>query len=94
MATSWQYGKERGEQLFSKIVSDVDYLPKTGNILMTSGYIIDDELNQSSKLIEINKSTNEEVFEATLTLKTLRGNKSPIWGQTDILYRSQRMELK
>jgi arylsulfate sulfotransferase len=36
VAQVWQYGKNRGEELFSPIVSDVDYLP--GNTyLMTSG---------------------------------------------------------
>jgi arylsulfate sulfotransferase len=33
----WQYGKERGETLYSPIVSDVDHLPASGTFLMTSG---------------------------------------------------------
>ncbi len=88
----WQYGKERGEKLYSSIVSDVDYLENTENILMTSGYIMDDNM-QKAKIIEIDRSNNSEVFEATLFLKTLKGNKKPKWGQTDILYRSERMPL-
>lgn len=36
IAQVWQYGKNRGEELYAPIVSDVDYLP--GNTyLMTSG---------------------------------------------------------
>ncbi|NNK73509.1 MAG: aryl-sulfate sulfotransferase, partial [Flavobacteriaceae bacterium] len=89
----WQYGKERAEDFFSSIVSDVDYLPETGNILITSGYL-HPKTTHSGKIVEVDKSTNEEVFEATLFFKTLNGDKTVAgWGQTDILYRSQRMPL-
>jgi arylsulfate sulfotransferase len=50
--------------------------------------------NYSAKIIEVNYATGEEVFEATLYYKTLRGNKTGAWGQSDILYRSERMQLK
>ena len=89
----WQYGKEQGESFFSLIVSDVDYLPKTKNILITSGYILP-ENNHSGKIVEVNPISGKEVFEATLYFKTLTGNKTGAWGQQDILYRSERMELK
>ena len=39
-------------------------------------------------------TTGNEVFEATLYFKTLRGKKTGGWGQLDILYRSERIELK
>lgn len=90
----WQFGKERGTNLYSAIVSDVDHLAKTNNILMTSGYIMAEDGGQSAKIIEIDRDTDEVVFEATLTLKTLKGTKKPNWGQTDILYRSERMPLR
>jgi arylsulfate sulfotransferase len=89
----WQYGKERGEDFYSEIVSDVDFLPNTNNILVTSGFLMPDK-NYSAKIIEVNYATGEEVFEATLYYKTLRGNKTGAWGQSDILYRSERMQLK
>ena len=90
----WQYGKERGEAFFSAIVSDVDYLTETGNVLVTSGYISPNS-NHSAKIVEVDYETKEEVFEATLYFKTENGNKTArSWGQTDILYRSQRMPLK
>lgn len=89
----WQYGKERGNDMFSAIVSDVDYLTETKNILVTSGHITP-QTNHSGKIIEVNKQTGKEVFEATLFYKSVRGERINGWGQMDILYRSQRMELK
>lgn len=88
----WQFGKERGEAFYSSIISDVDYLPNTKNILVTSGFISPKE-NHSAKIIEVDYETGKEVFEATLYFKTLNGNKVG-WGQTDIMYRSERLELK
>lgn len=89
----WQYGKERGEGMFSAIVGDVDYLPTTKNILVTSGHI-SPQNNHSGKIIEVNRQTGEEVFEATIYYKSVRGEKISGWGQMDILYRSERMQLK
>jgi arylsulfate sulfotransferase len=90
----WQYGKERKTEFFSAIVSDVDLLPSTSNILVTSGYINPKE-NHSGKIVEVNPTTNEEVFEATLYFTNINGNgTAKSWGQSDILYRSQRMDLK
>lgn len=89
----WQYGKEKNNALFSSIVSDVDYLHNTKNILITSGFITP-KVNHSAKIIEVDYATGKEVFEATLYYKNLKGNRSASWGQSDILYRSERLELK
>lgn len=89
----WQYGKERGTELFSSIISDADFLPNTKNILMTSGYVTP-KIKHSAKIVEINYDTGEEVFEATLYYKNVNGNRKPGWGQSDLLYRSQRMILE
>jgi arylsulfate sulfotransferase len=86
---NWQFGKERGNQFFSMLISDVDYLPETKNILVTSGFI-----NHNAKIVEVTYPQNNEVFEATLYFKTLNGNKTFNWGQLDLLYRSERFELK
>ncbi|NNJ89385.1 MAG: aryl-sulfate sulfotransferase [Eudoraea sp.] len=89
----WQYGKERGQEFFSTIVSDVDYLSTTKNILATSGYIKKGPVLMG-KIVEVDYMSGEEVFEATLYFKSSNGNKTSSWGQTDILYRSERMELR
>ena len=85
----WQYGKERGPKFFSMLISDVDYLPTTKNMLITSGFIY-----HNAKIVEVNYPENKEVFEATLHFKTLNGKKTFAWGQLDILYRSERFELQ
>ena len=85
----WQYGKERGNEFFSLLISDVDYLPETQNILVTSGFIY-----HNGKIVEVTYPENKEVFEATLYFKTLNGKKTFAWGQLDILYRSERFELQ
>ena len=85
----WQYGKERGSEFFSLLISDVDYLPETKNLLVTSGFIY-----HNGKIVEVDYPNKNEVFEATLYFKTLNGNKTFAWGQLDILYRSERFELQ
>lgn len=88
----WEYGKERGAEFYSSIVSDVDHLPITGNVLITSGNILPEE-NLQAKIVEVDRKTGEEVFEATLYLKSLNGTQTQNWGDLDILYRSERMIL-
>jgi hypothetical protein len=46
-------------------------------------------------VIEVSPEDNKEVFEATIFFKNInRDINKPGWGQSDILYRSERMELK
>jgi len=90
----WEYGKSRGFKLYSPIVSDVDWLPKSKNILMTSGFITPRKIHKA-KIVEISPVDNKEVFEATLFFKNInRDFNKPGWGQADILYRSERMDLQ
>ena len=89
----WQFGKERGEAFYSSIISDVDYLSNSDNILVTSGFVTPKE-NHNGKIVEVSRATGEVVFEATLYFKTLTGRKVGGWGQTDLMYRSERLELK
>jgi len=64
----WQYGKYRSEETFSTVVSDVDYLPQTGNILFSPGYKTDNgNGQQGGRIVEIDYTTKEVVFEARLS---------------------------
>ena len=85
----WQFGKERGPKFFSMLISDVDLLPETENILVTAGFV-----DNYGKIVEVDPKTNEELFEATLNFKTLNGNKTFTWGELDIMYRSERFDLQ
>ena len=87
----WQYGQERGIELFSSIVSDVDYLPGTGNRLFMPGHINNDD-GHYAKIVEVSYPDKEVVFEATLNLKDVNGDFMG-WGQIDLVYRSHRMDL-
>ena len=62
----WEYGKERGEETFSRIVSDADYHVDEGNVVFMPGAILSGAA-PTGKMIEIDYSTGEVVFEATIT---------------------------
>ncbi len=89
----WQYGKERQHEFFSSIISDVDYLESEGNVLITSGFIYP-KGNRHGKIVEVDKPSNEVVFEAKISYKDANGSDKPGWGQRDIAYRSERMILQ
>ena len=61
----WQYGKERGEETYSRIVSDVDYLENDDHVLYSPGAILDQD-NAFGKSIEIDYNSRSVVFEATI----------------------------
>ncbi len=82
----WEYGKERGEALFSTIISDVDELP-SGNILMSAGFLPDG----SAKIVEIAYPEKTEVFEMTVKFKNLNSNNGQGWGGADIMYRAEKI---
>tara|TARA_B100001109_G_scaffold255101_1_gene256736 strand:+ start:3822 stop:5450 length:1629 start_codon:yes stop_codon:yes gene_type:complete len=89
----WAYGESRGADCFSPIISDVDYLPNTGNILFSPG-IMFDPVQQNSKIIEVTRPGGNVVFEGQLNFKSVRGGSpTPVFGQIDITYRTERMKL-
>jgi len=56
----WQYGKERGSETFSRIVSDVDILPSTGNVYFCPGSRVNNSGgNFGGKIIELDYQTKE-----------------------------------
>lgn len=61
--------------------------------MITSGFI-KNETHLSAKIVEVDYNTSKVVFEATLNLKSENSNKASGWGQTDILYRSERIKLQ
>ncbi len=79
----WQYGKERGNSAFSRLVSDVDYLPERDNILFCPGSYVDNTPAEfGGKIIEIDYTTREVVFEATLSSGGItfhRAERMPIY---------------
>ena len=86
----WSYGKQRGVETHSIIISDVDYLPITGNRLFAPGNI--DIGNGQSKIVEVTYPGGEVVFESTFTYKKQLSTGTG-FGNSDISYRAERIEL-
>lgn len=81
----WQYGKDRGVETYSRIVSDVDFLEPYGHVLFSPGAIVN--LGAPvGKSIEIDYATGEVLFEATIL--------PPIaFFQLITLHRTERLSL-
>src|SRR5699024_12573979 len=60
----WSYGEERGEAFYSEIIGNAQYLPETGNRLITSGYIEPEEDSDEivSKVVETNDKDDADVI--------------------------------
>jgi arylsulfate sulfotransferase len=87
----WQYGEERGPELYSVNISDADLLTKTGNILMTSGNIMHNGDNYT-KIVEVTYPDGEVVFEATVRFKNTYSVGTG-WTDADIVYRGERVDF-
>jgi arylsulfate sulfotransferase len=72
----WQYPGDTGEPFYSSFISDADWLPVTGNVLITSGGLIADSAGvtteaesgrRSARIIEVTReSPAVSVFELTV----------------------------
>lgn len=62
----WEYGKERGEETYSRIVSKVSYVADNNSILFTSGSALNSGM-PAGKVVEVDYDTKEVIFEATIT---------------------------
>jgi arylsulfate sulfotransferase len=86
----WQYGKERGAETFSRIISAVDLLPLTQNRLFCPG-IVQTASGSYAKVIEVSYPDQEVIFEATLHFKNLLA--PPNTAIADNVYRSFRISI-
>jgi len=60
----WQYGKERGDEMYSRIFSDVDYAPENNHVFFSSGAILNTD--SYGKALELDPYTGNVIFEATI----------------------------
>jgi len=87
----WQYGLERGEETFSLIISNVEYLPLTRNRLIVPG-IVENPPDYYAKIIEVAYPDKMVVFEAMVHFKNLLAgeqSESPY----DTIYRAHRISI-
>jgi arylsulfate sulfotransferase len=87
----WQYGEERGREVHSSNISDVDYLPETGNRLIAPGNIFNSD-NKRGKIIEVAYPSGEVIFEASIDYKNATSTGGG-WGSADLIYRSERLTI-
>lgn len=87
----WQYGEERGSHYQSVAISDVDYLPETGNRLIMPGHSTD-QFNHAF-MTEVSYPSSQVVFEALFTFKDQLAEGPPGFGSIDIVYRSERLSI-
>ncbi len=62
----WQYGKERGAETYSTIVSDVDYLEQLDHVIFSPGAVTRNN-GFYGKSIEVEVTSGAVLFEATIT---------------------------
>lgn len=85
----WEYGRQRGADYFAPIISDVDYLPKTGNRLVVPGIVFGS--NPRAYITEVAHPSGRVVFEAKLSFKNHKSTGQLAWGQFDMMYRAERL---
>ena len=64
---AWAYGKERGADTYSSIVSRVEFLPEVNHVRFCPGYQVPTATGAGGKVIEIDYATRQPVFELSLT---------------------------
>ena len=62
----WSYGKERGQETYSRIVSDVDYYPEENHVFFIPG-ASNFGGSKYGKSIELDYTQQQVIFEATIT---------------------------
>ncbi len=84
----WEYASEYDE--FTRIVGDADWLPETGNVLVTFGAIESDEDGTpSARIVEVTHETPaEKVFELIVA------DDNPDGPGNRVVYRAERLPLQ
>ena len=61
----WSYGKERGLETYARIVSKVTYVAENNSVLFTPGSSVSEGAPRG-KVVEVDYTTREVIFEATI----------------------------
>ena len=86
----WEYGRERGAELYDPVISDVDFGDKTGNYFILPGSYTtqaDGTPGGVAKMVEVRPSDKRIVFEAHIQMS------GTAWWGDDMCYRQERMPL-
>jgi arylsulfate sulfotransferase len=63
----WDYGKERGRDTYSMIISSVKYLPEKNHILFSPGFNVTNAVGNGGKIVEIDYATKKVVFQMSVS---------------------------
>ncbi|MEJ7740664.1 MAG: aryl-sulfate sulfotransferase [Chitinophagaceae bacterium] len=69
----WQYGKERGIETYSRIVSNVQFLPKSNHVLFCPGFQVANSRGKGGKVVEVDYATGKAVFQSSISSQNLWG---------------------
>ena len=64
---TWAYGKERGTETYSQIISSVQFLTPANHVLFAPGYQVPNETGLGGKVVEIDEATKEVVSEISIS---------------------------
>lgn len=64
---TWAYGKERGVETYSRIVSSAQFLPQSKHVLFGPGYQVPSANGAGSKIVEIDFATKQVMSEVSIT---------------------------
>lgn len=80
----WEYGRERGFELYASIVGDSDELPVTGNILGVFGGLLPAENGEAAaRIVEVTHTTPPR-----LVREIVLGDDNPDGPASTIVYRA------
>jgi hypothetical protein len=82
----WEYGQYADNLYYSGALGDADFQPRTGNVLITHGNVVDEQGKRSAMMVEVTRAIPaEEVF----TLRVFDATSEPKNGWR--VYRSERI---
>ena len=92
----WEYGKERGDEMFSPIISDVDFLEKTNTIYITSGSLAFELNYEDSYNNKLTRDIDKKIRARMIELDYSKNVKFEMILKTDFfsaVYRSEKINL-
>ena len=64
---TWTYGKERGAETFSLIISSAQFLPQTNHVLYSPGFLVPNASGSGGKIVEVDFTTKKVVSEISIS---------------------------
>ncbi|MFA6084323.1 aryl-sulfate sulfotransferase [Mucilaginibacter sp.] len=63
----WDYGKDRKEEAYSRIVSSVKYLKNKDHILFSPGFQVPNATGMGGKVIEVDRASKNVIFQLSIS---------------------------